>query len=157
LPQFRQYPQTDVIQPTDAFVLDRTGVGTMFVEGLGLVVNGPYIFSFSNTGLPLTASEIVGGHVFALACSVAANMPGSEVVVDPSSLPADTTVIVIDLIHNGVDTTLGSLTIHTDGSYVFSTAAFSAVPGDYFRMTGPLLFDTHLANIFFTGYGTITG
>jgi hypothetical protein len=155
MPLFRSYPEADSLQITDALVLDRIGVGTMFVEGVNFVVNGPYLFSFSNTGLPLAASEIVGGHVFAIACSFAANMPGSEFFVDPSSLPADVTIISIELIHAGTPTSLGNLTVFVDGTYTLSTTAFDVVPGDFFKMTGPLLFDVNLANMFFTGYGVI--
>lgn len=36
MPRFREYPEAGSVLPTDAFVLDREGVGTMFVEGLGL-------------------------------------------------------------------------------------------------------------------------
>ncbi len=35
MPRFRDYPEATSIDPTDAFVLDRIGVGTMYVEGLG--------------------------------------------------------------------------------------------------------------------------
>jgi hypothetical protein len=35
MPLFRDYPQATSIEPTDAFVLDRIGQGTMYVEGLG--------------------------------------------------------------------------------------------------------------------------
>ncbi len=127
----------------------------MFVEGINFTVNGPYIFSFSNTGLPLTTSELVGGHVFALPCSFPANMANSEFFVDPSGLPAGVTTLSIDLIHAGVDTGLGTLTVQTNGTYAISTAPFSVVAGDYFKMTGPALYDPHLANMFFTGYGTL--
>lgn len=33
MPQFRQYPQANNLQPTDAFVIDREGVGTLYIEG----------------------------------------------------------------------------------------------------------------------------
>jgi hypothetical protein len=153
---FRDYPQALTLNITDALVLDRIGVGTMYVEGVNFVVNGPYIFSFSNLGVPLTTSELIGGHVFALNASFPANMTGSEFFVDPSSLPAAPTTIAIDFIHAGIDTGLGTLVVQTDGSYVINTTAFNAVPGDYFKFTGPALYDTHLANMFFTGYGTLT-
>lgn len=155
MPLIRSYPEATSLQLTDALVLDRIGVGTMFVEGVDFVVNGPYLFSFSNTGLPLTTSELVGGHVFAIACSFAANMPNSEFFVDPSSLPADVTIIEIELIHTGTPSSLGTLTVQTNGTYAISTTAFSVVPGDFFKMTGPSLYDVNLANIFFTGYGII--
>lgn len=36
MPLFRDYPQTTVLQPTDAFVLDRNGVGTLYIEAQNL-------------------------------------------------------------------------------------------------------------------------
>lgn len=156
MPLFRSYPQASSLNPTDAIVLDRIGQGTMFVEGINFTVNGPYIFSFSNTGLPLSDGELIGGHTFALPCSVAANMVNSEFFVYPTSLPADTTVIDCFLIHSGTSTPLGTLTINIDGTYEFATDAFDAVAGDFFGMTGPALFDPHFANMFFTGYGIIS-
>ena len=32
MPQFRDYPQTTTLQATDAFLLDRIGAGTLYVD-----------------------------------------------------------------------------------------------------------------------------
>jgi|CryBogDrversion2_1035201.scaffolds.fasta_scaffold42959_2 hypothetical protein len=37
MPTFRQYPQASSIQPTDAFVIDRVGQGTMYITDNNLL------------------------------------------------------------------------------------------------------------------------
>lgn len=36
MPLFRSYPEATSLEPTDAFVIDRIGVGTMYIEDLNL-------------------------------------------------------------------------------------------------------------------------
>lgn len=46
MPVIRDYPQATSLEPTDAFVIDREGVGTMYVEASVLqafpALPGPY-------------------------------------------------------------------------------------------------------------------
>lgn len=47
MPEIRQYPQADGLLPTDAFVIDRLNIGTMFIQGgnldTGTLTDGVYI------------------------------------------------------------------------------------------------------------------
>lgn len=57
--QFRQYPQANSLQTTDAFLIERTGVGTMFIEasdaGIGA---GPYNIAMGVDGAIPTSTKL---------------------------------------------------------------------------------------------------
>jgi hypothetical protein len=76
MPQFRQYPQATFLLPTDAFVIDRLGVGTLYVDysvigtgGTALTVeqNGTVVDAATTTmnftGSGVTVTDASAGNV----------------------------------------------------------------------------------------------
>lgn len=47
MPQFRAYPQANSIVGTDAFVIERLGVGTMYIEAQNFLSGGGSIYDVS--------------------------------------------------------------------------------------------------------------
>lgn len=157
MPRIRDYPEAGSLEPTDAFVIDREGVGTMFVEGDVFLVGAPYLFSWSNLGPILGDSEIMGGHVFALACSLPANMVGTTFAIDPSSLPAAEVTAIIYKVSAGSATSFGTMTIETDGSFSITSTATSFAISDLIEFRGPGTHDTNFSNMWMTGVATVGG
>lgn len=66
MPEFRQYPQATSLNPTDAFLIERTNIGTMYIEaqdmefGAGLDrYDGYDIFAWSNNlAEPITFNAV---------------------------------------------------------------------------------------------------
>jgi hypothetical protein len=155
MPRFREYPEAGSLEPTDAFAIDRIGVGTMFIEGEAMSVGSPYLFSWSNLGPALGDSEIMGGHVFALGCSIPANMTGTVFAVDQSSLPTGPITADVLQVSGVTETSVGTMTIQADGSYAFSTVAAIYQIGDLVKFVGPAAHDGRFANMWLTGVGVV--
>jgi len=84
VPQIRDYPQATSIEATDAFVLDRVGTGTMYVEGLDTAANRVATYVVDGAGSVLTTG-IAGQLYFPFACTILgatllADQSGSVVV-----------------------------------------------------------------------------
>ena len=72
-PYIRGYPNGTPVQPTDAFVIDRAGVGTMYVTGLGAPdVNTRYVeYVINGSGLAIPTG-VAGSGLYIPACTLVA-------------------------------------------------------------------------------------
>jgi len=127
----------------------------MFIEGEAMSVGSPYLFSWSNLGPALGDSEIMGGHVFALGCSIPANMTGTVFAVDATSLPTAPVIAHVYQVSGATTTALGTMTIQADGSYAFVTTAALFAVGDVIKFVGPSAHDGRFANMWMTGVGVV--
>ena len=82
MPQFRQYPQTTYLLPTDAFVIDRVGLGTYFVD-YSVITSSGYSLTVKQAGTVIDAAvttiNFTGSGVTvtdASAGNVTVNIPG---------------------------------------------------------------------------------
>lgn len=84
MPLFRQYPETTVLQPTDAFVIDRIGVGTLYIEGQNVETGGGNNLAVLDEGTQITPAatsmNFVGDGVTATAVgsAVTVTIPGGS-------------------------------------------------------------------------------
>lgn len=88
MPTFREYPRVTTLQPTDAFVLDRLGVGTEYIEGADFlaapfdnIVNLPIADPLDGTEPTVviqdgTAKQSTTGDIGELAFKEIGNLPG---------------------------------------------------------------------------------
>lgn len=76
----REYPEADSLQATDAFVLDRVGVGTMFVDESTLLgsLGIHFVLGFAYNGDPLLVNQVFGQYTFAQDIVFPANFAGAE-------------------------------------------------------------------------------
>ncbi len=156
MPQIRAYPQATVLDPTDAFVLDRIGTGTMYIEGLNLIAGAPYVAAFEFLGDPATSDEILGAHPFTLSVAFSADLNGAVGFCDPASLPTATFVADIYHIASAVSTHIGTMTISTLGTFTFSVAvAPTFAAGDSIKFVGPTVVDLTATNFWWSILGAV--
>ncbi len=156
MPLIRSYPPASELDPTDAFVLDRIGTGTMYIEGLNLIAGAPYVAAFEFLGDPALTSEILGAHTFTLAAAFTANLFGAVGFCDPASLPTATFVADIYHIAGAVSTHIGTMTISTHGAFTFSVAvAPTFAAGDSIKFVGPTVIDATATNFWWSLLGAV--
>ncbi len=152
MPLIRDYPEAPTLFSTDAFVLDRIGVGTMFIEGEAVrsALVGRYLAAFEFLGDPPVTLEILGGHSFQRAVLFDADFVGASVTLSPETLPAAEYVITIQKIVGAVVTDIGTLTIQPDGTWAFSAASVGFQKDEGIRFVGQVDVDATFARFFWT-------
>lgn len=158
MPLIRSYPQATTLNPTDAFVIDRIGTGTMYVDSANLGSGAPYEASFEFFGLPPAASELMGGHFFPVGVSFGTNMTSSYGVSGGFCTVAPASAFSATVYHvtGGVATSIGTMGISTLGAFSFSTSAVTFAAGDSISFNGPASPDAALENLWWTILGTQT-
>ena len=79
MPTIREDPEATDLLPTDAFVIDRLGVGSMYVpeaillEQLGI----SFVLGFAYNGSPLQAGQVFGQYTFAQAVTFPIDFAGA--------------------------------------------------------------------------------
>lgn len=122
MPRFREYPQATFIESTDAFVLDRIGVGTMYVEGL-TGGDGGILVTFQGAGSP-GAGDWLGSQPFPIAVTFPLNWGALFAWVLPSGLPASDATFTVFRV-NLADPTgvqVGTVTIDNTGAITGNTS-----------------------------------
>lgn len=155
MPLIRDYPQVIQLLPTDAFVIDRIGVGTEYIEAGSFETGAPYEAAFEFLGgTPPIANELLGGKSFPVAVAFAVNFAGASFHVETP--PAAPYVSAVYQISGGVSTAIGSMTIATNGVFTFAIAvAPTFAVGDSIKFGGNATPDTQLANFWWSLYGTL--
>ncbi len=151
-PTIRGYTRATSLEPTDAFELDRIGVGTMYIEGADLAVGAPYEKSWEFLGDPALSSEILGGGIFTVAVDFPSGFGGVG-FCDPDTLPIATFTANIYQIAAGTPTLIGTMEIATDGAFTFTVPATSFAAGDSIKFLGPSVPDATAANFWWALLG----
>ncbi len=152
MPLIRSYPEAPTLFSTDAFVLDRIGVGTMFIEGEAVrsALVGRYLAAFEFLGDPPITLETLGGHSFQRAVLFDADFAGASVTLSPENLPAAEYIITIQKVVALVVTDIGTLTIQPDGTWAFAAAGVGFQKDEGVRFIGAATPDVTLARFFWT-------
>lgn len=159
MPGIRDYPEAASVDPSDAFVIDRIGTGTMFVASSNLQSGNPYFCAFEFLGgTPPLTNEVMGGHVFTAAVNTTINFAG--IVVSGNFVqaqghcetnPASSFTATIYKVSGGVSTSIGTMVISTLGAFTFAVAAIqSFAQGDSLKFVAPSGTDASLANLWWT-------
>jgi hypothetical protein len=129
--QIRGYPQATSVLATDAFLIDRLGIGTMFVEA-GVFITSIYDVAMCFPGPPPASST-----VFVFTAVRPITLPEAMVGSEFSLQDAPTSALSFGIQKNG--TAIGSVSF-SNGS-VIGTPALAApasfVAGDELRVTTP--------------------
>jgi hypothetical protein len=174
MPQFRQYPQATFLLPTDAFVIDRLGVGTLYVDysvigtgGTALTVerNGTVIDAATTvmnfTGAGVTVTDTSPGTV---QVNIASGNP--LLVVKQNSITVDAATLSMNFTGAGVtvtDASAGNVTVNISGGAVPAAIAWkanglfttpSALPFDPLAPCAP---STTWTTVYDTNTGLTTG
>lgn len=161
MPLIRSYPQAPSLQPTDAFVIDRNGIGTLYIEATGIFLSGaPYVASFSFFGAIPNSSELIGAHFFPIATSFLGNFVEPTGITGVSgggclSDPTATFTAIVKKLSGGVQTTIGSMVISTLGILSFNTTATNFAAGDSVQFFGPVSADASIQDIWWSILGAI--
>lgn len=158
MPRFREYPEATSIEATDAFVIDRVGVGTMYVEGDNVFLSGaPYAASFSFFGQPPASSQLIGAHFFPVGVVLGANMASSLGISGGGCLsnPEATFTAEVKQLSGGVQTSIGAMTISTGGVLSFATDATTMAAADSLLFFGPASADATIQDIWWTILGAV--
>jgi hypothetical protein len=158
LPVFRAYPQAVSLLTTDALVLDRIGVGTMFVDASDVFLTGaPYADSCSFFGQPPASNQLIGAHFFPVSVAFGANMATTLGASGGGCLsnPTSTFTAVVKHLAGGVQSTIGTMTITTGGVLSFATSAATIAGGDSLLFFGPSSPDATVQDIWWTILGAI--
>lgn len=155
-PTIRAYPQANSLVSTDAFIIDRIGTGTMYVEASVVEGGGSsltYVAAFDFLGgTPPGASEIMGIHFFTETVTFGANFSGAGGFIN--SAPSGELDVDIASAANG---SVGTMIIAVDGSYSFNSSdlpvTFAA--GDAVIFTAPSDTDATAADFGWTIQGSI--
>lgn len=125
MPLIRSYPEAGSLNATDAFVIDREGVGTMFIEGQFLGGSGDRVLTtFQGVGSPGDGAWL-GTEPFPVTVLYPADWGGLFGWVLPDSLPDDDAVFTIfkASASDPAGTQVGTVTIASDGSVTGDTSA----------------------------------
>ena len=126
MPQFRQYPQANSLVSTDAFLIDRIGVGTMYIQAgnMPFASNPAYDIAMNFEGaLPVNAPIFVFNAVRGY--SIPLNASGSKFTVQT----APTANVALTVNHN--NSAVGSITFSANSTTgTASMTATSFVAGD---------------------------
>ena len=155
-PTIRAYVQALNLQPTDAFIIDRIGTGTRFIEAESLPAGTVGVaFEFLG-GTPPVSSEVMGLVSFDFTVVFPGNFS------DPLGIQQSYGVILIHptgtfvatVQHNGSN--IGTMTISPAGVYAFTTTSNLPVTfnaGDYMTIIAPSSTDATAANFAWTFVG----
>ncbi len=150
---------------TDGIYGDGTHVAQVTVDGGAItdivevaldlpviVTNYAAAFSFLG-GVPPITLECMGGHIFPAAVDFDADFAGA--VGHCEIAPASSFEATIYHIVAGVSTSIGTMTVATDGTFTFSTSAapISVAIGDSLKFVAPSSVDAQIANVWWTLYG----
>lgn len=158
MPLIRQYPQADTLENADAFVIDRIGVGTMYIDGADVFLTGaPYAAACSFFGQPPTGSQIIGGHFFPVAVTFGENFASTLGASGGYASAAPTVAYTARVNHiaSGVSTDIGSMTIATDKTFSFLTDAVTFGAGDSVQFVGASVADATLQDFWWTFMGAV--
>jgi hypothetical protein len=156
MPTIRSYTQATQAQTDDAFVLDRIGVGTMYIETADLIPQNSNSFNlgfeFLGTSPPIS-NQLIGAVSFPINATFPINFAGSVggIVTNPTSS------FVMPVKQNG--TQVGTITVSTSGVYTFATTSSTGLTisiNDKLTVYGPATADSTAAGIFFTLAGSQT-
>jgi hypothetical protein len=161
VPLIRSYPEAPSLQPTDAFVIDRNGIGTLYIEATGIFLSGaPYEASCSFFGAIPNSDQLIGAHFFGVATTYLANfvtpvgidgVSGGGCIVNPTA----TFTAVVKKLSGGVQTDIGTMGISTGGTLSFITSATDFAAGDSIQFFGPASADASITDIWWTILGAV--
>ncbi len=161
MPLFRSYPEAPSLLPSDAFVIDRVGVGTLYIESTGVFLSGaPYEASCSFFGAIPYSSELIGAHYFPIATTFLANFAapvGIDGIAGGGCLinPTATFTAIVKKLSGGIQTSIGTMIISTSGDVSFSVTATDFAAGDSILFFGPASADASVQDIWWTILGAV--
>lgn len=135
-------------------MLDRLGVGTLYIEADEWPL-GVYAAAFEFLGgTPALASEIMGMHSIAAACTFAADFAGSVgfTLNDPVS------TFTAAIFQNSLSNQIGTMSVSTAGAFSFTTTGglpVSCAIGDVLIIQAPGITVEGLANLSWTFLGSM--
>ncbi len=159
MPQIRSYPQATTLLPTDAFVIDRIGTGTEFIQGLNFIPT-TLIWTancFYEGSGPPTTSQLIGGWSVPVKSSFPDNYADALTIGwGAHAEVAPTSAFNISLALN--DVLAATLTLNTDGTFNYTSAsglAWTANVRDRITAVAPAGTDATINGFFFTIAGQL--
>ncbi len=160
MPNIRDYPPATSLLSTDAFVIDRIGIGTEYIEGINfipttLIWAGNAFYEGSS---PPGSAQYLGGWSMPVKVTFPANYTAALAQgwgAHSETAPTSNFVITIQL----NDVLAATLTMNTDNTFTYLSASGLAwVANIHDRVTakGPTSVDATMNNFFFTMVGTLT-
>lgn len=153
-PTIPAYNDGSPVQSTDEFIIERPGVGTLRVSGIGSGNATTYLAAFDFLGgTPPTTSEVMGIHSFPVSVTFPGNFTGSTgyIQIDPT---ATVTAIISD-----TGGPVGTMVVSNTGVYSFTTTSGSPITfgaSDAMIVTAPASADATAANFGWTMLGNLT-
>lgn len=161
IPQIRQYPQATQLLLSDAFVIDRVGTGTMYINAqasipTSLIWAGSMFYEGSS---PPASSQFLGGWNLPVAVTMPADNAtalsyGWGFHVESTTLPTST--FIINIAKN--DVLAATITVLTNGTWTYTAAsgAWTLAIRDRVTAIAPSGTDATMNNFFLTMVGLIT-
>lgn len=154
MPTLRSYPQVTNLLGTDAIMLDRVGVGTVWIQASDFLTainaQSPYDVAMNYNSTPPPNANVLT-FIAARDFTLPANFVGSqaEFITGPSAAP-----VVLSIQHNGA--TVGTITFNGTGNNavgVFAGTAQTVLAGDTIDILTPAALNG-AANLTITLAGT---